>query len=598
MRPRSLFPRKPTIHFFPEVERCPLCGAKLKVHKTQSKTVVTLDIGAFTALETCLNCSCHDEVFGSAELRALVPDRGTFGFDVIVHVGRALFVRCLGVAEVVNELARKNISISKSEVTFLGKKFIAYLAHAHREAKEEIRDAMQKRGGYILHVDGTCEGSSPNLFCGLDELSHLVLDSIKIPSEKKELLVPFFKRIKAQYGKPVALVHDMGKGILAAVEEEFPGTPDFICHFHFLRDIGKDLFGKEYKIVFDRLKKHGIRTALRERLKALEKKIGDDLSALSDFKTDLDEGVFEISRIERVPTIAAYALIQWIFDAPSTSAGYGFPFDCPHLAFYQRVKTAHGVLTQIMDIHLRNNCKDNKPLYRLWHLLHKVVSDKKLASAATSMEEKIQVFNELREALRIALPDGKDGLNDDGIDEDMSTIESAVKALRQRIMSDDRLTANNDYLKMVAQIDKYWEKLFADPITVQTPCGPIEIAPQRTNNILERFFRDLKRSGRKKTGASCLSKMLSALLSDTPLVANLNSEEYLNALLGDCKSLEQRFSEIDAAQVREYLKNQHDQPLKSSAKIKLLIKQENLPDRIVHLFQKANVLKSNGHLWS
>jgi hypothetical protein len=229
--PRSLFPRKPTIHFVPEVEHSPLCGAELKVQKTQSKTVVTLDIGAFSAKETCLNCGCHDDVYGSAELRALVPDYGTFGFDVIVHVGRTLFVRCLGVAEVVDELARKNISISRSEVTFLGKKFIAYLAHAHREAREEIRDAMQKRGGYILHVDGTCEGSSPNLFCGLDELSNLILDSIKIPSEKKELLVPFFKRIKAQYGKPVALVHDMGKGILAAVEEVFPGIPDFICHF-------------------------------------------------------------------------------------------------------------------------------------------------------------------------------------------------------------------------------------------------------------------------------------------------------------------------------------------------------------------------------
>jgi hypothetical protein len=66
-----------------------------------------------------------------------------------------------------------------------------------------------------------------------------------------------------------------------------------------------------------------------------------------------------------------------------------------------------------MDIHLRNNFKDNKPLYSLWHLLQKVISDKKLASAVTSMEEKIQIFNKLREALRIALPDGKDGLNDD-----------------------------------------------------------------------------------------------------------------------------------------------------------------------------------------
>jgi hypothetical protein len=596
VNPRRLFPRKPTIHFYPEIEICPLCGAKLQVLKTQSKTVVTLDIGAFTSKETCLECSCHDEVYGSQELRALVPDHGTFGFDVIVHVGKALFVRCLGVGEIVNELALRNISISPSEVTFLGKKFIAYLAHAHREAREVIRDSMQKRGGYILHVDGTREGNSPNLFCGLDEISNLVLDSIKIPSEKKELLIPFFKRLKKQYGEPVALVHDMGKGILSAVEEVFPGILDFICHFHFLRDIGKDLFGKEYKIVFDRLKKHGIRTALRKRLKSLEKKIGDDLHALDDFKIDFDEGAFEISRIEQVPTITTYALIQWIFDASSSAAGYGFPFDCPHLAFYQRVKTAHALLKQIMDILLRNKFKDNKPFYRLWHLLDKVVSDKKLMGAATSMEEKIPVFDELREALRIALPDGKDGLNDDGTGDDMSTIENAVKAFRHRVMSDDRLTANNDYLKMIAQIDKYWEKLFADPITVQTHWGPIEMTPQRTNNILERFFRDLKRNGRKKTGSSCLSKMLHALLADTPLVANLKSEQYLNTILGDCKSLEQRFSKIDAAQVREYLNNQHNEPLKFSTKIKPLIKQQNLPDRLVQLFQQAKASKSNGHL--
>ena len=88
--PPNLFPHKPTIYFYPEVEICPFCGGKLQVVKTRSKSVVTLDIGPFTALETCLKCSCHNKVFGSTELRALAPDRCTFGFDVIVHVGNAL----------------------------------------------------------------------------------------------------------------------------------------------------------------------------------------------------------------------------------------------------------------------------------------------------------------------------------------------------------------------------------------------------------------------------------------------------------------------------------------------------------------------------
>jgi len=125
----------------------------LTVQKTREKSVVTLDVGAFAAKETCLKCYCNDDVYGSTDLRALAPHHGTFGFDVIVHVGNALFVRCLGVQEIVDELALRNISISPSKVAFLGKKFIAYLAHSHREAREDLRDSLQKRGGYVLHVD-------------------------------------------------------------------------------------------------------------------------------------------------------------------------------------------------------------------------------------------------------------------------------------------------------------------------------------------------------------------------------------------------------------------------------------------------------------
>lgn len=594
----SLFPKTPIIHFYPEVEICPFCGAKLQVQKTQTKAVVTMDIGAFVAKETCFKCSCNKKVHGSQELHSLVPEHGTFGFDVIVFVGKALFIHCLGVQEIVDRLAKRNITISPNEVTYLGKKFIVYLAQAHREARNDLRDTLRRRGGYTLHVDGTCEGNSPNLFSGLDGISELVLSNIKIPSEKKELLVPFFEQIQKQYGDPIALVHDMGKGILTAVEKVFPDTPDFICHFHFLRDIGKDLFGKEYKVVFDRLKSHGIRTVLRRRLKALAKKMADDSQVLDDFKTDFDEGKIEISRLGQVPIISTYALIHWIFDAPSTSAGYGFPFDCPHLVFFQRLKKVHCVLKQIMDIRLRNNFKDNRPLYQLWHLLDKVVSDNKLAQAATSIEAKREVFNELRAALRIALPEGKDGLNDDGKIAEMTTIESAVKEFRNQVISDESLSSNDDYLKMIAQIDKYWEKLFADPITVQTPEGPAEITPQRTNNILERFFRDLKRQGRKRTGAASLTKMLKTILADTPLTANLKSEQYLKTILADCKTLEERFSQIDADKVRDQLKNEQQEPLRISTEIKPLIKQENLPDKIALLFNQANTTKSNGHLRS
>ena len=66
------------------------------------------------------------------------------------------------------------------------------------------------------------------------------------------------------------------------------------------------------------------------------------------------------------------------------------------------------------------------------------------------------------------------------------------------------------------------DKLFADPIQVQTLTGPRLIQPQRTNNILERFFRRLGRDVAKRTGQKLTEGFLAHLLPDTPLVANLD----------------------------------------------------------------------------
>ncbi|MGB5619869.1 MAG: hypothetical protein WBM78_23725, partial [Desulfobacterales bacterium] len=56
------------------------------------------------------------------------------------------------------------------------------------------------------HIDGTCEGDSPHLFTGIDGIAQIVLDNIKLPSEKAELLIPFFRQIRQQYGDPIALL--------------------------------------------------------------------------------------------------------------------------------------------------------------------------------------------------------------------------------------------------------------------------------------------------------------------------------------------------------------------------------------------------------
>ena len=241
-RASSLFAEKPTIDFDPRSEAA---QGDLRVLKRSEKNVVTLAIGPFCARETVLQDS-EGGIYHSRQLRALSPYRCTFGYDVLVYVGRALFVEGYTERQIIAALGRKNVSLSVRAISFLGKKFILYLALAHRQSRQRLKQAMALRGGYILHLDGTCEADSPQLFTGIDGIAHIVLDNIKLPSEKAELLIPFLRRIKRQYGDPIALVHDMGHGLMSAIGEVFTGVRDFICHFHFLRDIGKDLFEKEY----------------------------------------------------------------------------------------------------------------------------------------------------------------------------------------------------------------------------------------------------------------------------------------------------------------------------------------------------------------
>ncbi len=132
------------------------------------------------------------------------------------------------------------------------------------------------------------------------------------------------------------------------------------------------------------------------------------------------------------------------------------------------------------------------------------------------------------------MPNGHCGLNDKRDASDIRTIEKAVEQFCRWVSADERMSKQEEYKKMIAQIKKYWEKLFSDPLVVETPTGKLTIQPQRTNNILERLFRDLKRRYRKKSGMNGLSKTLKAMLSDTPLVKNLENPDYLKIILDIC----------------------------------------------------------------
>ncbi len=561
------------MYFYPDEHQCDCCASELLIHKTSRKTITTLNIGEFQSIEVQKKCTRCQTIYRSEELRALTPHGAKFGFDVIEFIGTALFLRCDNEAKIQSELALRNVAISENEISFLGKRFIVYLMLAHQASHAELKHHMDLNGGYILHMDGTCEGDSPHLFSCIDGLSNIVLGNRKMPTEDSQYIIPLLQMLKSDYGSPIACVHDMGNAILKSVKQVFPEVADFICHFHFLRDLGKDLFDFDYRTIRRYTRSYNVQASLKKISKQLKQIIDDNQQLSDDLQWYLSLQTIQSTKESFDHRLSAYILISWILEYNSVSDGLGFPFDRPHLEFYLRLKEAYPLLKQ-----LKQKGLETIPV----NVMRRALTDKSLQKLVQKIQEKIVVFDELRNAMRIACPDKTQGLNDNG-DDDIKTIEKRVSQFRHSPKIVELASSDTSYYKMVKQIDKYWDKLFADPIEVETASGKLMIQPQRTNNLMEQSFRFLKRDRRKKSGQHSLTKTLKGMLADTPLVRNLSNPDYLRILLKGKETIAEQFAEIDIQQVRKEEKENERRWRKYPKRMCKLFKIHHLPQKMLKI---------------
>jgi hypothetical protein len=292
----AFFTRPPDIQFYPDITNCTVCNSPLKVYKTRKKSVVTFHVGKFIGNYRQLECPNCQKRYIDKNFASIVPEKCRFGYDILVYVGKALFFEHRSQNQIMNALALKNIPISNSQIEYLGRKFIVYLSLAHQRRASAIKAKMKQEGGFILHLDGTCDGKSPVLMSGLDSISAIVLGNIKLPSEKASEIVPFLEKIRDRFGMPIAIVSDMGRGIMAAVKTVFPNIFHFICHFHFLRDIGKDMLNTDYAVIRNRLMSHGIRSVLNRYARALKLKL--TAQAIDDMEVAVYNDSVDLSKFQ------------------------------------------------------------------------------------------------------------------------------------------------------------------------------------------------------------------------------------------------------------------------------------------------------------
>jgi len=263
--------RLPCIDFVAEAEHCLVCGEAVQAQKSKRRLVVTVAAGAFVAREVrkrCASDSTHP-VLVSERLSRLVPPRQGYGYDLIVQVGLARYLRNLQRDEIRTELLREHgIVVSDGSITHLCDRFLRLLEGLHHRRAPALRAAMS--GGYPLHIDATSEHGKGGLFVCLDGWRGWVLHAVKISSENADELRPCIEETTRRFGDPIAVVRDLSTAEAGAVDSlREKGIPDLVCHYHFLGAIGKKLFDDPYAVLRNLLRQSKVRTQLRELLREL-----------------------------------------------------------------------------------------------------------------------------------------------------------------------------------------------------------------------------------------------------------------------------------------------------------------------------------------
>jgi hypothetical protein len=518
----------------------------LRVVKSRQRTVVTLALGAFKARELLKSCErCASEpALGSARLGELVKSRQRFGYDLIVHVGLARYLRAMQRDEIRDELRREHgIELSSGTVSALCDRFLVCLESLHLLRSPYLRAAMV--GGYPLHLDATCDRGKGGLFVCLDGWRGWVLIAARIPSENPDHMRPVVAKTVALFGDPVATVRDMGEGGAHAVESlRKRGVPDLICHYHFLAAVGEKLFDQPYSLVRHTLRASRVRTDLRTLLR--------DLQVYG--KAPSQDGRFGPGQVRS----ELLAVVHWVLEADGNRDA-AYPFSLPHYDFVLRCRQAPQRVERWAPC--PRTQPERRALRHMASVFARLERDERICTAISKIERSWQSFSELREVLRLTnaqLPRGDERYDQHAAPavehERLQQIEQAVREYRQRLSTRVLAGTKSNPGSPEAVISKYLERyghlLFGHPVR-RDERGAVIAVVARTNNVIEHFFGHEKQRLRRRLGRANLGRDLEQQPAQAALAANLRHADYVRLLCGSLDNLPAAFAELDARAIRD-----------------------------------------------
>ncbi|MFH1609298.1 MAG: hypothetical protein ABID40_01545, partial [Candidatus Bipolaricaulota bacterium] len=318
-------------------------------------------------------------------------------------------------------------------------------------------------------------------------------------------------------------------------------------------DVGKDILEPGHAQLRELFRCFRIRPGLRALVRDLGRKLGQAVApmrqAVRSWQDESEPGHRLPDGPQGVGVVRALA--QWILDYPIQSSGQDFPFALPYLDFYDRSTVARRAL----DAFLRTPPTDSevlRALNRLTAILESVRSEVPFRAVSESLRQRAGLFHELRQALRLVpenpgrghppAPEPTVAMLKD-VQHDVEELRSSLE--RRRPERAPAQSAREAIDLILDHLHRHGESLWGHLIALPEEAGGGTRLVERTNDILENFFRAMKHGERRRSGRKILTQDFEALPPAAALALNLRQPDYVALLCGTLDQLPQAFAALD-----------------------------------------------------
>lgn len=460
-------------------------------------------------------------------LNRICPPLRTFDLKVMIAVGILRWVFDYQREEVQRLLSARGTKISTGEISNLSEEFLLRFYALHKRRAPKMRSLFNKNGGMVLHLDGTGEAGDEIVFTAKEGGTGITIDARTMPSESRRYIEPFLQTLKESFGTPLVVVRDMSKQIRDVVSYVFPGTPQQICHYHFVKNLGKLIFKERYA----GLRRTMVGTKILGQIAGQKDALSADISS---------ENMLVV--VERKWTALAIEYLLWPREQRS-----GFPFVLPYFEVMNRVREVRAMARRIV----RWNASHNLAVGAVLDFSSKL---EKLAETSDIRTQHLRIkkiwrwFERVRKVLGVSRHLSKNGQKVDP--SNAKDIERKLKKALAKIEREGREMGGElqDVSEEIAEnCRQHWGELIVE---VKDRFGN-DVKIVRHNGIEERGHRWSRMHIRRRTGRTRTTNEMAKYGALTAVFSNLENEVYVKKVLADVNDFMREMQDVTVVEIEE-----------------------------------------------